>query len=130
MTLALLLACAVDTSTPRPIPLDRAACDACSMLISDGRFAAQLVTRDGVFHEFDDPACLFRFIADQHPNLANVWFRDASADGEVWLDWHDVEFVPATGAPMDGGLAAAPVGTEEGALSFSAASSLVLGGAK
>jgi copper chaperone NosL len=124
--IALLLSCAVDLQTPRTIVLDRAPCDACGMLISDGRFAAELVTSDGTWYEFDDPTCLFAFIADQHPSIGNVWFRDSTAPDEAWLNWQQVEFVAMDGAPMDGGFGAVPLGSDARAISFSAASSHAL----
>jgi ABC-2 type transport system ATP-binding protein len=95
--------------------------------ISDPRFAVQLSTADGDRFEFDDPVCAFRYIGQHGPRLRHVWFHDSAS--EAWLDWQQVAFVPAPGAPMDGGLAAVPVGTE-GAISFSQASGRALGGAR
>jgi hypothetical protein len=119
-----LLACAPDLSQPTPIVWDRVACDHCGMLVSDPRFAAQLVTRSGERREYDDPACLFHDIADTHPSVANAWFHD----GQDWVSWTAVEFTPAADAPMDGGVAARPAGG--GGMSFGAASALVLGSAR
>jgi hypothetical protein len=98
------------------------------MLISDPRYVTQLVTKDGERHTFDDPACAFRYIADHGPDLAHVWFRDSTTTDEVWLEHRQVSFVPASDTPMDGGLAATPIGT--GTLSFAEASSQVLGGGR
>lgn len=129
MLVALLLACATDPHGPRPIAWDHAACDHCGMLISDPRYGAEIVARDGTVLEFDDPACLFRHI-EQHPMpIRDVYFRDAQASEDVWLSSMAVSFVADDGAPMDGGLAAVPAGTP-GALSFGEASSRVLGGAR
>ncbi|MEQ1505997.1 MAG: hypothetical protein ABMB14_27445 [Myxococcota bacterium] len=125
--LVLVAGCTVDTTTPREIPWDRAACDECAMLISDPRFAAELVTTDGETRMFDDPACLFRYITAHHPSIGNLWFRDSTADG--WLSWSGVAFVPARGGPMDGGVAAVPVGTD-GAIGFGEASARVVGGGR
>lgn len=131
MTLiAWLAGCAPDLSSPAPIPYDHVACDHCGMLISDPRFAAQLATRDGERHEFDDPACLFLWIVDHEPALAGAWFSDSSsADGDVWLSYREVGFIEAKGSPMGGGLGAVPEGTA-GAISFGAASSRAVGGRK
>lgn len=122
MIAALLFACAVDLETPRPIAMDRAACDHCGMLVSDARFASELVTKDGTWYEFDDPACLFKFVADKHPAIGNIWFRDSTTTEEVWLNWQQVAFVPDPGAPMNGGFAAVPAGSAPDAVSFSEAS--------
>ena len=74
---------------------------------------------------FDDPSCAFHAIAERDLALRHVWFRDSSLVEESWLDWREVGFVPAPGAPMDGGLAAVPAYLE-GAMSFSEASSRIL----
>lgn len=124
------LACADDPNVPQALAYDHVACDACAMMVSDPMFAVQMSTKDGSRYEFDDPACAFRFIADKGPDIAHVWFRDSTSSGEAWLDWQQVAFVPATGAPMDGGLKAVPVGTSADELSFSAASRHILGGSR
>lgn len=127
--IALWVACAVDLSTPRPIALDHAACDHCAMLISDPRFAAELVTRDGEVFEFDDPACWFRYVADRKPAIGAAWFRD-STEPDTWLSWQEVAFVEAPGAPMDGGFAAVRRGTDTRAVTLEVASGRVLGGGR
>jgi hypothetical protein len=126
MLLALALACSPSIDEVADVSYDHVACDHCGMMVSDPRYSAQLVTTDGDRFEFDDPACAFAFIAEHAPSVRHVWFHDA---GDGWLDWQQVAFVPSDGAPMDGGLAAVPVGTE-GAISFSEASSRVIGGRK
>ncbi len=122
----LLLAC---TSSDRPAKLvyDHVACDSCGMVVSDARFAAQMVTLDGERSQFDDPACLFQYVADHVPAIAHAWFHDSRHpdDPNAWLDWQQVSFVEQSGAPMDGGIAAVPMGS--GSMSFSEASAKVLG---
>jgi copper chaperone NosL len=124
-SLLLLLACSVGPDQPADLAYDRIACDHCGMIVGDPRFAAQITTKDGQRYAFDDPACAFAFIAEQGPDLAHVWFHDG---GERWIPWQEVGFVEAKGTPMDGGLAAVFLAEEPGALSFSEASSRVLGG--
>ncbi|MEQ1564559.1 MAG: hypothetical protein ABMA64_02890 [Myxococcota bacterium] len=125
MILLSFAACAADPTAPAPVTYDHEACDACAMLISEPRFAAQLVTREGDRRFFDDPACLFGYVVEHHPTLSNVWFRDSTSAEEEWLPWSAVGFVPATGAPMAGGFAAVPAGTAD-AVSFGEASNRVL----
>lgn len=121
------LGCGTPIDRPEALVLDTEACDSCGMLISDPRFAAQLVDKDGDRRAFDDPACAFRYIADHGPHLAHVWFRDSTTSDEVWLEQRQVAFARASDTPMDGGLAATPIGTAE-TLSFSEASHQVLAG--
>lgn len=125
LTLVALLAsasaCGSSPDAPAVISYDHASCDECGMLISDPKFAAQLLTRDGTRKEFDDPACAFKWIVANHPPLMHVWFRDATAGEEKWLNQSTAVFVPTKGAPMDGGWSAAPIGTP-GGVSFGEAS--------
>jgi copper chaperone NosL len=120
-----VLGCGTPLDVPEPIAFDREPCDSCGMLISDPRFAAQLVTKEGERYDFDDPSCAFRYVADHAPHLAHVWFRDSTTPDEVWLEHRQVAFAAAEDTPMDGGLAAVPIGTEQ-AMSFSEASVTVL----
>jgi hypothetical protein len=115
MIALLWLACAGPTDVPPPVAWDRVVCDECSMTLSDPAFAAQLVTQDGELRVFDDPGCAFRYVAEHHPKIAHLWFHDATED--AWHDWNAVEFVPASGAPMDGGFVAVAPGS--GGRSFS-----------
>lgn len=119
-----ILGCGASLDEPAAVAYDHVACDHCGMVVSDARFAVQIAT-DTERLIFDDPICAFRAIGERGPHLRHVWFRDSSAVTEEWLDWQEVAFVPASGAPMDGGLAAVPVYTEN-AISFSVASSRAL----
>lgn len=104
---------------PTPIDYNREACGHCHMLIGDPRYAAQLVTADGDVVDFDDPGCLIAYLAEAHPSVRHVWFRDARADR--WLAQDQVSFAPATDTPMGWGLAA----TSAGSISFAQAQAQV-----
>lgn len=58
--IALLLACARVPEEAPAVAYDRVACESCGMMVSERRYAAQLVTPDGDVRVYDDPACLFR----------------------------------------------------------------------
>ncbi len=120
-----LAGCGGPADGPAAISYDHVACDECGMIVGDPRFAAQLLTKDGQRNEFDDPACAFKYILTHRPSLTHVWFRDATASDERWLDEASAVFVPTRGAPMDGGWSAAPIGTP-GGVSFGEASSASL----
>lgn len=121
-----LAACGGPADAPEVISYDHVACDECGMIVGDPHFAAQLLTKDGQRKEFDDPACAFKYILTNHPSLVHVWFRDATASEERWLDESSAVFVPTKGAPMNGGWTAAPIGTP-GGVSFGEASSASIG---
>jgi len=127
---AILLFACTNKDRPEKLVYDHVACDSCGMVVSDARFAAQLVTVDGERAQFDDPACLFHYVADHVPAIAHAWFHDSRHpdDPNAWLDWQQVSFVEQAGAPMDGGIAAVPIGG--GSMSFSEASAKVLGARK
>ena len=93
---------------PSAIDSDHEACAHCKMLIGDPRFAAQLVTDDGDMLDFDDPGCLLRYVADAHPAVHRMFFRDSH--GARWLVAPSVAFV-ATPTPMGYGYAAVDLTT-------------------
>jgi copper chaperone NosL len=115
----LLFACA-NADVPREIAWDREVCDECGMTLSDPAFAVQLSTKDGRSTQFDDPGCAFKYILEEHPSIAHLWFH--TSDG--WLDWDAVEFVRSDLAPMDGGFQAVPLGS--GGTSFADTSTAIL----
>lgn len=97
-----LFLCCSDGDGPGRIVWDRDACKACSMVISDHHFAAQI--RGGPKNQlfkFDDLGCAMKWL-DQQP-----WAEDAStkfwvarqADGE-WIDAKTAHYVPGKTSPM------------------------------
>jgi hypothetical protein len=94
---------------PQAIIWDQQACAHCRMLIGEPGYAAQLQTDDGQVLDFDDPGCLLRFVAEQHPHVRQMWFRHAREDR--WLRGDAVAFRRVAASPMGWGLAA--VGADE-----------------
>ncbi|MBZ0116771.1 MAG: nitrous oxide reductase accessory protein NosL [Sandaracinaceae bacterium] len=93
-------------SGPVPVVWDHEVCAECRMHIGEPRFAAQLQTRDGEVHSFDDFGCLVRYRDAHHPEVHAIWLRDSSADR--WLRYEDAAFVEATQSPMGYNLRAVP----------------------
>lgn len=120
--LLLLVACGRDPNQPPPIAWDHEACDACGMLVSEPRHAAEIVTRAGEALVFDDPGCLFEYTLRQKPSIERAWFH---GEGEQWHDFANVAFLTNGSTPMGSGLLAVPKGTE-GAVSFEEASGIAL----
>jgi copper chaperone NosL len=76
---ALLAMVACSAPGPGPFHYDTDGCDHCRMTISDPKFAAQLVTRTGKIHRFDDPACLASFVAAGRVaaiDVHGIWLND------------------------------------------------------
>lgn len=100
---------------PVPVVWDKEACAECRMHIGDPAFAAQLQLTDGRVLDFDDPGCLFTWLAGHDEPLHATWFRHHGEDR--WLSADEVGFVSAAQSPMGFNLAA--VGsTVPGARSF------------
>ncbi|MFZ5479443.1 MAG: hypothetical protein ACOZNI_21945 [Myxococcota bacterium] len=113
-----LWGCAKDLNAPPEIAFDHEACDECGMLVGEPRFAAAIVTRDGDTLAFDDAGCLFRYVLDEQPSVAHMWF----SDGEGWYNEAQVAFAVDAVTPMGSGLRAVPAGTP-GSISVGEASS-------
>ena len=98
---------------PAAIVWDKAACAACGMHVGEPPFAAQVTTKDGRVHAFDDPGCLFLWIDEQRPDVHSTFFRHHGE--ERWIRGDAVGFVPADKTPMGFGLAAVD-GSQRGAI--------------
>ncbi len=60
-----------------PIVLNKFNCDFCEMTISDGRFAAELITAKGRIYKFDDLNCMLRYRKENHKtNYQSFWVND------------------------------------------------------
>ena len=103
VAIVLVLGCHGVPDGPSAIDYDHEACAHCRMLIGDPRYAAQLVTGDGDVLDFDDPGCLLRYVADAHPTVHRMFFRDAHR--ARWLVGPAVAFV-VEATPMGYGYAA------------------------
>jgi hypothetical protein len=103
---------------PQPIAWDREMCAECRMHIGEPAFAAQLITGDGQVLSFDDPGCLFIYLADNRPQVHRAWVHHVEQDR--WLSLDEAGFVRVDPSPMGYRLAAVGAGTP-GALSWTEA---------
>ena len=101
--LSLVVACA--PGKPEAIAYGSDACNYCRMLISDGRFAAAIVTVHGRTMKFDSIECLLAYYAQASAahDVASVWVADLRRPGEL-LDATTARFVNlgAGRTPMGG----------------------------
>ena len=110
-----------------PIAWNEATCAHCQMHIGDERFAAQLQTKEGEVHNFDDTGCVFEWIAENEPAIKQVYFHHYREDR--WLNYEEVGFVRVDEpTPMGYGLGAVDQAAHAEALSFAEASHAVLTG--
>lgn len=103
---------------PVDLVWDKTACASCRMHVGEPAFSAQLTTKDGRTHAFDDPGCLFVFLDEEQPAVHEIWFHHLH---ELrWLPASAVAFVPVEPTPMGFGLGAVDPGTP-GAIDLGAA---------
>ena len=112
LAIVLVLLLGACESRPRgPVPLERDdACASCRMLISERRYAAELIDRTGEIYKFDDIACMLRF-AHAHgiqQSGAKFYVTDY-ASGNNWIDAGQAYFVSlksSVSSPMASGIVA------------------------
>jgi hypothetical protein len=80
------------------------------MHVGDPRFAAQLQTAAGEVLSFDDPGCLFDYLAASDTKRHAIYFRNYQED--AWLAEPEAGFVAVTESPMGYGIAAVPAETD------------------
>jgi copper chaperone NosL len=104
--LTLVAACA--PGQPQSIAFNSDVCTYCRMLISDGRFAAAIVTVHGRTVKFDSIECLVAYYrqASAAHDVASVWVSDLRHPGTL-LDANTARFI-------DVGEGRTPMGTGHG----------------
>jgi hypothetical protein len=105
-----ILASAKLSDGPVDLVWDKAACSACGMHVGEPPFAAQLTTKAGHTQAFDDPGCLFVYVAEQQPDVHTIFFHHSRE--KRWIAADKVAFTPADKTPMGFGLAAVDTGTK------------------
>ncbi|MFB3813351.1 MAG: nitrous oxide reductase accessory protein NosL [Terriglobales bacterium] len=79
------------------------------MAISEPRYAAQVVDKEGNTHKFDDIGCMLRFARQRRvTDSSGAFFVMEHVGGKDWLDARQAAFVKsdAIGSPMASGLGA------------------------
>ena len=89
---------------PVPVVWNRESCAHCRMAIGEPRFAAQLVTADGVVANFDDVGCLLRYLDERAPTVHRLWFHHPHE--ERWLGVDEFGFATGERTPMGWGVVA------------------------
>ncbi len=81
-------------------------CTFCKMAISQKRFAAEFINKDGEVFKFDEIGCMARYLK-QHPQTPAVYFVADSDSGE-WLEGNRATYVHSSEfeTPMSGGIIA------------------------
>jgi copper chaperone NosL len=93
---------------PEPIKLNKDNCDYCRMGISDGRFAAELITDKGRVYKFDDIVCMLNYIHENKiPSTVRQYVSDFEQPGTL-IEAPAAYFIndEKVGSPMGGNTAA------------------------
>lgn len=90
------LACQ-DASSPVDPVWGKQACASCSMLVSDRRFAAELVTGDGTRVFFDNPGCMATWLSEGHGPPRHSWVHSAA---DTWIDARTARYARRQSSPM------------------------------
>ena len=93
---------------PQTIKLNTDSCDYCRMTISDGKFAAEVITKKGRSYKFDDFSCMLKYIEGQtENNIKRYYINDYLKDNELidataaWYVYNET-----LRSPMGGNIAA------------------------
>jgi copper chaperone NosL len=109
LVISLLIGCDSRATGPVAIGPDDA-CASCRMLISDHRYAAEMLDGSGTIYKFDDIACMMRFARAHGANSSSARFYVTDyASGRDWMDARQASFARlrnSSSSPMVSGLAA------------------------
>ena len=106
--LLLLTACNSSNAEPTPptIHPGETICEFCGMIVSEERFAAGYVTKDGQERVFDDIADMIQFHAERHEDVPAFFVRDF--ENPVWIRAEKAHYVQSDNitTPMLSGIVA------------------------
>jgi len=94
---------------PRPVDIDPGdICQSCKMAISQKKYAAEIVDKDGTVFKFDDVGCMFRFVRQRAlKDKVEAWFV-MDYRTQHWLQAENATYVRSESipSPMGSGLIA------------------------
>jgi len=111
LLLAALLLLAACADGPRQVQVGAEECAHCRMLVSENRFASQLVTDRGRQYVFDSIECMAEFLDEgaevSEERVGSLWVTDFTRPGE-WLEAGQAHFLRSDElrSPMGMGLSA------------------------
>jgi copper chaperone NosL len=110
VALGLLLSAACeDHGKPAEPVWNKQPCAHCHMLVSDPRYAAQLVTRSHERLFFDDPGCLAAYVNAHPAEVEHAWVHT----GTGWADATRARFSAGQASPMGYGFVPDPAGEHD-----------------
>ena len=108
VSLAVISGCQNNTMEPEEINPEIDVCEVCNMGIAHENFAAEVVTKDGDIHKFDDIGCMEEFLqletSLKEEGAAKKYVRDMETG--VWLELEEAyhAYHPEFWTPMANGV--------------------------
>jgi len=99
---AAVAACKAPDAPAEPV-WGKEPCAHCKMLVSDKRYAAQVIDDGGEHRFFDDIGCMVLWI-EAHKPPSRTWVRESTSG--AWLDARTARYVQGARTPMDFGFEA------------------------
>ncbi|HHW37699.1 MAG TPA: hypothetical protein GXX18_10745 [Bacillales bacterium] len=90
---------------PQAIDEEVDICEACTMMVQDNQFSAQIVTPSGSIYKFDDIGCMAMYINDNLP-VGQPYVRDFYSGEWVEVDHASFVFTDGVETPMNYGFLA------------------------
>lgn len=105
--MAMLLITSCSPAEPEPIRINADHCEHCKMMISDLRFAAELITDKNRIYKFDDVVCMMEYISSDKKVYSHILISDYDVPNEL-CKTTSVYFVKSASlkSPMGGNIAA------------------------
>jgi hypothetical protein len=100
LLVALAVACQGASDPPKDPVWGKQPCSSCAMLVSDPRFAAQLLTDSGDRLYFDDVGCMAAFFIKRKTKGGQAWVRSNTG---AWVQAGLAHFSNGAKTPMDYG---------------------------
>ena len=93
---------------PDPINLNKENCAFCQMTISDGRFAAELISEKGRIYKFDDLSCMMHYSKGNNHRTYKDKFVNDYSEVNTLINLKDAYFIHSIHfrSPMGGNIAA------------------------
>ncbi len=106
--IAIMLLQGCSDREPEPIVLNKDMCDNCRMVIADGKFGAEIITKKGRAYKFDDLRCMNAFVKEKTDGAIQGFFIHDFTGDNVLINASTAFYVQheSLKSPMGGNKAA------------------------
>ncbi len=98
------------SNEPKPIKINSDMCEYCKMTISNGKFAAETITKKGRYYKFDDISCMVAYIKENSSTAFSTHFVGDFTQENSLIPVSSASFIKGGNiqSPMRGNIAAFP----------------------